>query len=77
MEQKRDLDNLSSQVTFEQSRFKELEQVLTNERRGSHSNEKTISDLEKANRDLKSEAERHKLRVESKCSQLCINQANL
>jgi len=55
-----------SQIKFEQARFKELEQLLENERRAQHSNLKQITDLERANRDLKQEADRQKLRVESK-----------
>ena len=61
-----DLDNLNSQIHFEQNRFSELERVLEKERRSQHSGEKQISDLEKANRDLQQEVDRQKLRVESK-----------
>lgn len=68
MELESDMENLKSQLNFEQSRFKELEQVLDKERRGSHSNIKRVEDFEKANHDLKQEVDRQKLRVESKCS---------
>ena len=61
-----DLDNFNSQIHFEQNRFGELERVLEKERRSQHSNEKQISDLEKANRELQQEVDRQKLRVESK-----------
>lgn len=49
---------MRAQITFEQSKFRELEAVLENERRGAHGNQKTFIDLEKANRDLQSEADR-------------------
>ena len=52
------MENLKSQLNFEQSRFKELEQVLDKERRGSHSNIKRVEDFEKANHDLKQEVDR-------------------
>ena len=38
MELEADMENLKSQLNFEQTRFKELEQVLDQERRGSHTN---------------------------------------
>ena len=67
------MENLKSQLNFEQTRFKELEQVLDQERRGSHTNFKQIEDFEKVNRELKSEVERQKLRVESKFSIMIIS----
>lgn len=66
MEMQQDLGNLNSQLTFEQNRFSELERVLEKERRSQHSNQKSIADLERANRDLQAEVDRQKLRVESK-----------
>ena len=47
MELQQDNENLRSQITFEQARFKDLEQVLENERRGAHGNELQIQDLER------------------------------
>ena len=65
-ESKRDQENMQAQITFEQNRFKELEALVDKERRSAHTNTKTIQELEQANRDLQQEAERQKLRVESK-----------
>ena len=47
MELQQDNENLRSQITFEQARFKDLEQVVENERRGAHGNELKIQDLER------------------------------
>ena len=65
-ELQQDNENLKAQINFEQARFKDLESVVENERRGMHENDLRISDLERQNKDLKTEADRQKLRVESK-----------
>ena len=53
-------------MQFEQSRFKELEALLERERRAAHSNQKNFAELEQSNREFQQEAERQKIRVESK-----------
>ena len=58
---------MKSQISFEQARFKELEALLERERRSAHTNHKTVAELEQSNREFQEEAERQKLRVESKC----------
>lgn len=58
LESERDLQNLKSQLGYEKNKFKELESMLEKERRSTHTNMKTIGELETANRDLKQEVER-------------------
>ena len=57
---------------FEQARFKELEALLERERRSAHSNHKIVAELEESNIEFQQEAERQRLRVESKFSNKAI-----
>jgi len=57
---------MHAKLSFEQSRYKDLENVLVQERRSGHEMKLQIEDLKRNNANLKQEAERHKLRVESK-----------
>ena len=66
-----DNETLHAKLQFETARYKDLENVLVCERRTGHEMKLEIEDLKRNTAHLKQEAERHKLRVESKwCSRV-------
>lgn len=56
----------SSQANLETIRYREIEQVLQEERRNMHTLEMQVRDANRREDVLKTEVERHRLRVESK-----------
>ena len=54
------------------SRYKELEHVLQEERKNMHAMEGQVRDAARKEEQLRTEAERYRIRVESKLSHMCV-----
>lgn len=69
-------ETIMAKLQFETQRYKDLEGVLVHERKAGHSMKLQIEDLKRQTTVLKQEADRHKLRVESKFRIASVNKLN-